>query len=666
MRLCTKLLCLPCLLLALVLTGCSSEQPKAPPKVAVNPGKATDDPTTPNAAATDGAAKPPVKPKAEDVRLEPFDAPPLADLDAKADWQDQPVLDSMKLLRDRQAKEKVLATVTEAMGLRNTSATTNEKISSAIGRLPESETDVNWDAAIIRHYVADVRSTNPIMQSSTIEQEVLSLIGIYPFAYDWNFNPYADAQIVTSWQSSKDRLMDKVVLRDDLTWSDGKPITAHDVEFTFQTIMNPKVPVPAVRSGTDKLRWVKAYDDRTVVFFHKQALATNVWNTYFPLLPKHIYENSLAEDYTMQDSAYHVKYENSPVCSGAYTLAKRDRGQSLLLERRESYYMHNGKQVRDKPYFKEVRIRIIEDPNTALLALKGGDIEEMELQPEQWTTQTGGDDFYRLNTKIAGLQWIYSYFGWNIDPVQAPFFTEKKVRQAMSYAFDHEEMLNTLLYGLYEPSNGVFHRTAWMAPKNPPKPYRQDLDKAQDLLDEAGWEDHDGDGIRDKTIDGKKVNFDFTVVCSNQPVRVAICTLLKTNLEEIGVRCNVSPMDFPSLQEKVRKHEFQAHMGAWGTGADPDTSDNLWVTGEGRNFVQYSNPKVDALYEQGRKEFDRDKRAAIYGQIHQQLYEDQPYTWLYFRNGFYGLNKDLRGIVFSPRGPYSYSPGFNSIWKGME
>ena len=88
-----------------------------------------------------------------------------------------------------------------------------------------------------------------------------------------------------SWQTSKDRMYDKVVLRDDLTWSDGQPVTAHDVVFSFQTIMNPRCRRVAVRTGTDKLRWVEAYDDHTVVFFHKEPLATNVWNINFPLFP---------------------------------------------------------------------------------------------------------------------------------------------------------------------------------------------------------------------------------------------------------------------------------------------------------------------------------------------------------------------------------------------
>ena len=498
------------------------------------------------------------------------------------------------------------------------------------------------------------------MGSSAVEFEVSSLTGFGLFSFDWNFIPFAVSDTVVSWQSSKDKLYDKVVLRDDLTWSDGVPITAHDIVFTFQTIMNPKVPVPAVRSGTDQIRWIQAYDDQTLVFFHKEALPTNVWNLNFPIIPKHIYEKELETDPTLQDSEYHVKHENNPVTGGPYELEERVRGQEIILRRRESWYMHNGKEVRKRPYFERVRLRIIQDPNTALLALKKGQIDEMALNPELWKTQTENDDFYNNCTKANGLEWVYFYFGWNCKTL---FFEDKRVRQAMSYAFNHDEMLKELCYGLYQPCTGVYHETAWMSPKPMTKPYKQDLTKAENLLDDAGWIDHDGDGIRDKEFDGKIIPFQFTIMTSNRPLSLSICTLLKENLEQIGILCDVKPTEFTVMQEKSRKHQYQAMFAGWGTGTDPDTSVNLWKTDAGRNYGQYSNPEVDALFEEGRREFDKDKRAKIYGKIHQILYEDQPYTWLYFRNSFYGFNKDLRGYVFSPRGPYGYGPGFGSLWK---
>ncbi|QDT88907.1 peptide-binding protein [Gimesia algae] len=599
----------------------------------------------------------------KEVLLEPFDAPKLADLDAQVEWEEQPVLDSLELLRERQSQEKPLVSVDEALKLKNTNQEINEKILSALGRLPKNDEEVDWGATINRHVGADLKSTNPIMGSSAVEFEVSSLTGFGLFSFDWNFKPFAVSDTVVSWQSSKDKLYDKVVLRDDLTWSDGVPITAHDIVFTFKTIMNPEVPVPAVRSGTDQIRWIEAYDDQTLVFFHKESLPTNVWNLNFPIIPKHIYEKELKSDPTLQDSPYHVKFENEPVTGGPYEIEKRERGQEILLKRRESWYMQDGKQVRTRPYFERVRLRIIEDPNTALLALKNGKIDEMALNPELWKTQTEDDDFYKTCTKANGLEWVYFYFGWNCETL---FFKDKEVRQAMSYAFNHKEMLDELCYGLYQPCTGIYHETAWMAPDPMSKPYNQNLAKAEKLLDEAGWIDHDGDGIRDKEFDGKVIPFRFSVMTSSQPLSLSICTLLKENLAQIGVICEVKPTEFTVMQEKARNHQFQAMFGGWGTGTDPDTSINLWKTEAARNYVNYSNPEVDKLFEEGRREFDVEKRAKIYGKIHELLYEDQPYTWLYFRNSFYGFNKDLRGYVFSPRGPYGYGPGFSSLWKPVE
>ena len=215
------------------------------------------------------------------------------------------------------------------------------------------------------------------------EGDLYALTGFGLFTFDWNLNAFADKGVVKSWESSADHMMDKVVMRDDLTWSDGRPLTAHDIVFSYETIMNPKVPVPAVRSGTDKIRAVVAYDDHTLVYFHKEPLASNVWNLNFPVIPKHIFEKSLPEDLTLAKSPYHQQQDENPVTGGPYTISRRVRGQEIVVERRESYYMYKGKQVRDKPYFKTVRMTVVQDPNVALLALKKGDLDELQIMPEQ-------------------------------------------------------------------------------------------------------------------------------------------------------------------------------------------------------------------------------------------------------------------------------------------
>jgi peptide/nickel transport system substrate-binding protein len=162
------------------------------------------------------------------------------------------------------------------------------------------------------------------------------------------------------------------------------------------------------------------------------------------------------------------------------------------------------------------------------------------------------------------------------------------------------------------------------------------------------------------------VPLEFSMLVNQQPLRIAICTLLKENLEQIGVTMNVRPVESTVLQDLTQKKKFQAYFGGWGAGTDPDSSENIWKTAAGRNFVSYSNAEVDRLFEEGRRELDRAKRAEKYARIQEILYEDQPYTWLYWRNSFYGFSKQLRGYVFSPRGPYHYSPGFSSLWKPRE
>jgi peptide/nickel transport system substrate-binding protein len=644
-----------------VVAGCRSSDEHAADKTkaAEQAPSASSDSESAKSAESDSAAKPF---KLGDM-LEPFDPPPLAELNKTAEWIDQPVLDSAENLRKKLAKlGPPPLSVEQALALRNDSDENNAKILDTLGRLaPEGGKGVNFDATWVRHAGGDLKSTNPLLMSSVTEFEYQALTAFGMLGSDQDMNNFGLRESIVSWQTSKDRMMEKIVLRDDLLWSDGKPITAQDVKFSFQAIMTSSVPVTAVRTGTDQIKWVEAYDDRTVVFFHKEPLATNIVNAQsMPVIPKHIYEKSIAEDPTMARSEYSTRFEDSPVVGGPYKLTNRVRSQEFVLERRDDYSKVNGREVRAKPYMKEIRTKVIEDQNTAFLAQINGDIQEMELRAEEWASKTDGDDFYKLNTKVRATEWTEFHFEWNL---KSPYFADKRVRQAMSYAYDYHEFLHTISHDIYTPCSGIFHPTSWMFPKDGPKPYQQDLNKAEDLLDEAGWKDTDGDGIRDKEIDGKRVPFRFTLYTFQTESGMQAATLMKTCLEKIGVICYVKPTEFAELVDTVQNHKFDAAMGGWGSGTDPDGESNIWGTDQGRNYVSYSNPKVDELFAKGRREFDRDKRAAIYGEIHNIIWEDQPYTWLFNRNSLVAFNKSLRGYNFSPTGPFLFNPGIFGIYR---
>jgi peptide/nickel transport system substrate-binding protein len=186
------------------------------------------------------------------------------------------------------------------------------------------------------------------------------------------------------------------------------------------------------------------------------------------------------------------------------------------------------------------------------------------------------------------------------------------------------------------------------------------------LLDAAGWTDSDDDGTRDKLIGGRRVPFEFTLLTFEQPNAIKACTLLKNNLDQLGIVCHVKPTEFTVKTQLAIEHKFQALMGVWGTGTDPSTLDNIFKTGQGRNFGEYSNSRVDELFEAGQLEFDRQKRAAIYAEIQEILWEDQPNLWMFHRKSLYGINKRLRGFNFSPRDPYGVEPGLNGLWMRKE
>ncbi|WP_437201362.1 ABC transporter substrate-binding protein [Planctomicrobium sp. SH664] len=595
--------------------------------------------------------------------LKPFDPPTLEELNAKAEWEDQPVLDGLEEYRAFKAKHPPLVSMAEALKLRNDSAENNEKILTGLGQPYANESEMKQNATINRLIRGDINSTNGLLAQSTSDFDVIGMTGMGFFSFDWNLKPFASKDTVVSWQTSKDKLYDKVVIRKDLVWSDGRPITAHDVAFSFRVIMNPDVKIPAVRSGMETILGVVAYDDYTFVIFHKESLATNVWNCNFPIIPKHIYEVSLREDPTMVDSRRHQELEANPVVGGPYKVVKRVKGQEIILQRREDYYMYGGKQVRSKPNFEQVRFRVIEDSTTALLALNRGQVDDMTLQPQQWVEKTIDDSFYERNTKVRGEEWTFFFFGWNL---KRPYFTDVRVRKAMSNAVNYDYILKTLCYDLYPQCSSDFHPGSWWGPIKPRTPYKQDLEQAARLLDEAGWKDTDGDGIRDKEINGRKTPFEFSIITSNDQLRIDICASLAGSLSQLGIVCHVQPVEFTVMQQRLQDHEFDANFGGWGTGTDPSTSSNIWKTGEDRNYGQYSNARVDELFELGRTELVQEKRAVYYREIDDILWEDQPYTWLYYRSGFYAFNKNLRGYMFSPRGPFHYSPGFDAVWPAAQ
>ncbi|MDP7639614.1 MAG: ABC transporter substrate-binding protein, partial [Candidatus Hydrogenedentes bacterium] len=250
-----------------------------------------------------------------------------------------------------------------------------------------------------------------------------------------------------------------------------------------------------------------------------------------------------------------------------------------------------------------------------------------------------------------------------------PFFTDRRVRRAMAHAYDRNRVLRDVSHNLYLPSNGIFDSEHWA--HNPDVELIEfDLDRAAQLLDEAGWTVNPDDGLRYKTIDGKPVKFEFTIsfpLTFADAVRMG--EIYRADLLRIGVSFKNRNIENATFSSKLLDHDFQAFVATNGFSIDPDYWRNTFHTDQyanGRNYMAYSSKRVDELFELEVSEFDRDKRAVYFRELQAQIYEDQPLMFMWNYTLTHAFSKRMRGVTLSPSGVYGFYPGQIGWWAAKE
>ena len=525
---------------------------------------------------------------------------------------------------------------------------------------PEDRSKVDDEQTLLLHLGGSPSTLNPIFGSSAQDQMVNSMLYTGLFTFDRNLMINLNDELVQSIDESEDHTEYTIKMKSGHSWQDGHPLTAHDVVFSWAVMCDSKVPV-SYRGETVKIARCEARDDYTVYMQMKKPLSIGWWALSFSIIPKHVYEKHRAEFPDLKTGDYYNRVNRSPVGSGSYKLVEWVENDKLIFERWENY---EG----EKPYFKKIICKIVPDMNIALLNLMKGNVDMIkDLSADQFVKDTQQEDFKKMACKAWGTEWTFFYIGWNMDGSN-PFFTDKKVRYAMTHALNLPKVIDEVLYNLAQPCLGVYHPESWMF--NPEiTPLHYDRDRAAALLDEAGWRVDPEDGWRSKTIDGEKIRFSFTLlIVQGKPIREKIALIYKSDLRQLGVELKLQVMEWAALQEKTNKHEYQANLGGWGTGAYPDTGSNIWKTDQyhdGRNFNGYSNERVDELFDLATITYGQEARKKVFQEIHKIIYEDQPYTFMYYRPSLAAFNNRIRGVSFSPRGLISFDPGLGDWWVPM-
>ena len=218
----------------------------------------------------------------------------------------------------------------------------------------------------------------------------------------------------------------------------------------------------------------------------------------------------------------------------------------------------------------------------------------------------------------------------------------------MTHLVNRELILEKILYNLGTVVTNPFYINSPEYDKSI-KPYSYDPKVAKQLLDEAGWMDHNGDGIRDKN--GIEFKFEF-LIPNGSDTGEKISTILKEELDKVGVDMQIRKIEWAVFTRHLNERKFDAVTLGWSMGVETDPY-QIWQSSqieEGSNFVGFSNEEADGLIDEARTEFDRERRIELYRKFSKIVHEDQPYTFLYCRKSTVAVNKRFRGVVVYPLG----------------
>ncbi|NQU95170.1 MAG: peptide-binding protein [Candidatus Omnitrophica bacterium] len=486
---------------------------------------------------------------------------------------------------------------------------------------------VYGDAFVVGQ-IGDARTLVPILASDSPSSYIVALVFNGLLKYDKNVELIGD--LAESWTIEDDGLSIVFFLRRNVKWHDGHPFTAKDVEFTYKSIIDPNVPTPY--SGDFKMiKTLAVIDDYTVKITYKEPFAPGLTSWGMPIMPKHILEG---QDLLTTDFA------RNPIGTGPYKFKRWKTGERIDLVSNHEYFRH-------RPYIDRYIYRVIPDTATMFLELKTGGIDEMGLTPLQFTRQTDTAFFKKRFQKFKYPSFGYTFLAYNLKDEK---FMDKNVRQALNYAVDKNEIIDGVLLGQGRVCTGQFVPESWAFNKDV-KPWPYDPKKAKVMLKESGWQDTDRDGWLDKN--GKI--FEFTILTNQgNETRRQTAEIMQRRLRDIGVKVNIRILEWSVfLNEFVNKKRFEAIILGWGLGREPDCFDifHSSKTKEGEfNFISYSNSEIDRLLIEGRRTFDREKRKEIYNRIHEILYTDQPYMFLYIPDSLVAVDSRFQGIEVSPIG----------------
>lgn len=431
-------------------------------------------------------------------------------------------------------------------------------------------------------------------------------------------------QLAKSWEWSPDHKVLTFHLREDAVWSDGVPVTAEDVRWTFEAQKNPDVAWDSV-DAKEEIDRVEVVDPHTVRFHFSRVYPAQFLNANEGvILPKHAWSKLPFSEWRRNADWF----KKNLVTSGPFTLASWEPNQELVLARNERYY---DKSV---PYLDRVVMRFISDQASLLPQLLSGDLD--------FVSQVTPADVPRIESSPRielRNYWINLYVGvgWNNEH---PIFSDPEVRRAMTLATDRQTIVDTLLGRFGRMATSPIPSIVWAHDRSI-QPWPYDPEEARRILAAKGWKDTNGDGVLDK--DGRAFAFELLTNSGNQ-LRTDAMVMIQDQLKKVGVRVEPRQIEFNTLASRTTEGDFDAAL----IGFSADTSLDLTSSFHSRsiadasNYMRYRSAEVDRLIEQAAAQPEMARMKPYLDQIQQILHREQPLTFLWESQRLTAINKRVQ------------------------
>ncbi|HTO75954.1 MAG TPA: ABC transporter substrate-binding protein [Thermoanaerobaculia bacterium] len=492
------------------------------------------------------------------------------------------------------------------------------------------------DRTLFRRLFGEPGTLNAVLQTDVPEQLVLAYVSRNLFDFDAGL--HLVPSLAERIEASPDGLAYTITLRPEAVWEDGTPVTPADAVFTIRKIADPSTPSPLFKPLFEDLVSAEEVSDRAFQVRFRKPYAYRAMSFVMPVLPVRRFAGVPFD---------RAPDNRRPFANGPYRLASWKPQESLVLER-------NPKSWGPPAFFDRILFRILPENDVAYRALVEGSLDETLIDASLKDRAAGDAAFGACCRVLEFYDLDYSYIALD---TRLPFFSDARVRRALTMLLDRDGIAAHLYRGSARVISGPW---APQSPASDPSvtPLPFDPAAAARLLDEAGWRDTNGNGIRDRG--GREFDFEL-LVSSGNTIGREIDETFVAELARAGIRAHVRSLEWASFVERLDSGSFEAASLA-SSAPDPNPDPYAyWHSSQwpprGLNSGYYKNAEADRLMDQARTEMDESKRISLYHRLHRIFRDDAPAIFVVNSTKKYALRRRLEGVESSPLGLFAIWPG---------